>query len=318
MIKAVSKFLLIGAALAMPAMPASAADWKPAGPITMMIAFQAGGGADSQARLLADGLSKRYGWKIVPQNVPGKGGAIMAQKLKKAAPDGLTIGVSVSEAFSYTAQVLRNPGYSVHDFDYLSTLTGSQMGIVAKASRGWKTLGDVFAAIKKGKQISFGAMSQKLADGAYLIGKDNNVKFNVVRVRGGRGGVNGVMADDLDIAWAAGVQAPLVRSGDLVNLASAEEEPLKMSPKAPLLSKYHVPFIFGAKFMVIAPHGIPAAADIALQKAIAAVASDPHSKLNAFLNKNFSGPELIQGAKLRAYIEKSYKQASALIKASSN
>lgn len=33
---------------------AAAADWTPPGPIKMMIAFKAGGGADTQARMIAE------------------------------------------------------------------------------------------------------------------------------------------------------------------------------------------------------------------------------------------------------------------------
>ncbi|MEC8204989.1 MAG: sulfatase-like hydrolase/transferase, partial [Pseudomonadota bacterium] len=43
------------------------AEWKPSGPITMMIAFAAGGGADTQARMIAEELEKRHGWKIIPE-----------------------------------------------------------------------------------------------------------------------------------------------------------------------------------------------------------------------------------------------------------
>lgn len=53
------------------------------------------------------------------------------------------------------------------------------------------------------------------------------------------------------------------------------------------------------------------------KKAVGAVASDPDSKLNAFLNKNFSGPDLMQGAKLQAYIESSYREAGILLKTTS-
>jgi len=39
---------------------ATAQDWTPPGPIKLMIAFAAGGGADTQARLIAEGRAKRW------------------------------------------------------------------------------------------------------------------------------------------------------------------------------------------------------------------------------------------------------------------
>ncbi len=303
-------------AIAASAVTANAEDWAPNGPIKMMVAFRAGGGVDTMARLLAEELSARNGWEFIPENVAGKGGATMATALKGEPADGLAIGVTVNEAVTYGVQAARNPGYSVDDFEYLSTLTGSQMGIIAKADRGWNDLGDVIAAAQAGEKITFGAMSPKLADAAYVIGKANGVEFTTVMVKGGKGGLNGVVADDLDVAWAAGVQTSGVKAGELVNLVSAETSPLRISPDAPLLEQYNVPFTFGVQFMVIAPAGLDDAAKSAYITAIAEVLNDPESKVAAFANKAFAGPVVIQGDALRAEIDANYAAAGALLDAS--
>ena len=64
------------------------AEW-PERPITVVVMYGAGGGTDTQARLIAAELEKRKGWKIIPQNMPGKAGGIMARKLKNMPADGL-------------------------------------------------------------------------------------------------------------------------------------------------------------------------------------------------------------------------------------
>ena len=70
LIAAVAAFGLLGqSAVAM-------ADWQPSGPIKLMIAFAAGGGADTIARQVADELQKRHGWEIIPQQVTGGGGTV--------------------------------------------------------------------------------------------------------------------------------------------------------------------------------------------------------------------------------------------------
>ena len=181
----------IAGALALGAGPAAAA-WKPAGPINLMIAFAAGGGADTQARLIATELEKTKGWKIIPQNVTGKGGAVMARKLKTQPNDGLTIGIAVTETFGYNMLAVKKADYSADDFTFVTTTAGSQMGIVAKTSRGWKTIQDVIAAAKAGKTVKLGAMSAKLADIAYTIQQKYGVKFNTVVFRGGRKVLNAI------------------------------------------------------------------------------------------------------------------------------
>ena len=305
------------AALALVALTgtAQAEDWKPSGPIKMMVAFQAGGGVDTMARLLAEELSARQGWDIIPENLPGKGGATMAAELKDEPADGLSIGVTVDEATTYGVQAIRNPGYTIEDFDYISTITGTQMGVIAKSSRGWKNLGDVIDAAKAGEKITFGAMSPMLADAIYIIGKNNGVEFTTVMVKGGKGGLNGVVADDLDVAWAAGVQTPGVKAGDIVNLVSAEASPLKISPDAPMVSDYNVPFVFGSKFIVTAPAGLPDDVKATYMAAIADILNDPESKVSAFANKAFSGPVVIQGDDLRSAVDALYESYGTLLDA---
>ncbi len=295
----------------------NATEWSPSGPIKLMIAFRAGGGVDTQARLIAGDLQERHGWKIIPENLAGKGGAIMARALKGEPADGLTIGMTVTEAITYSSIASRNAGYSVDDFTMLTTTTGSQMGLFAKTSRGWKTLPDLIAAIKGGQKITLGAMSPRLADGAYILARENGIDFTTVMVKGGKGALNGVLADDLDVGWGAGPQNKSVLAGDLVNLVSGESKPLKVSPDAPLLADFGVPYIMGAKFMFVAPAGLPEDARKVLTDAIIEVVSDPGTKVNAMINKAFSGVETISGSDLDKFMATLSAQDQALLDASS-
>lgn len=281
---------------------AAAETWQPSGPIKFMIAFRAGGGADTQARLLAEEVEAKYGWKLIPENVAGKGGALMARALKKEPADGLSIGITVSSALSYDVLASRDPGYSKDDFTLLSTTTGTQMAIFAKASRGWKTIEDVFAEIKQGKKITIGTLTPNLADANYVIAKNNDVELTTVMVKGGKGALNGVLADDLDLGWGAGPQNKSVATGDLINLVAAESQPLKVSPDAPLMKDINVPYTFGSKFLIVAPKGLPEETRTALTKVITSVVGDPESKTNQFVTKAFSGAEIISGADLDKFI----------------
>ncbi len=290
-----------GVAAVLAAAPA-AAEWKPAGPVNLMIAFTAGGGADTQARLIAAALEKGKGWKIIPQNVTGKGGAVMARKLKTQPNDGLTVGIAVTETFGYNMLAHKKAGYATDDFTFVTTTAGSQMGIVAKTGRGWKTIADVAAAAKGGAEIKLGAMSAKLADVAWIVQQKFGVKFNTVMFRGGRAVVNAVTAGDVDIGWAAGIQNKAVRAGDLVNLVSGEASRLKISPDAPTLRELGIPYEAGAKFLIVAPKGIPAEARKGIAAAVAGVLTDKSTKAAQFVQRAFGGPVLISGAALEKLI----------------
>ena len=312
------KNLMLAAALtavATAAPLALAADWTPPGPIKMMIAFKAGGGADTQARMIAEELEARHGWKIIPEQVTGKGGAVLAAALKDEPADGSAIGILVTESLGYNMIAAKNAGYSQADFTPLTTTAGFQMGVVALTSKGWNTFEDMIAAARGGQELRFGAMSPRLADLAYLLGKAHGVDFNIVMVRGGKGVMNGLNAEDLDVGWGAGIQARAVKAGDMVNLASGLSTRLAVSPDAPTMAELGVDFNSDGYFLFVAPDGIPDEAREALSSAIAAVVTDEDTKAGGFIRKAFGGPVVIQGAELEALLAADEAASAALMKA---
>ncbi|MCH2076019.1 MAG: hypothetical protein MK180_03905 [Rhodobacteraceae bacterium] len=52
----------------------------------LMIALAAGGGADTQARLIAEELEASMGWQFTPEHVTGKGGLNLAAAMKDQPP----------------------------------------------------------------------------------------------------------------------------------------------------------------------------------------------------------------------------------------
>lgn len=294
-----------------------AADWSPPGPIKMMIGFRAGGGADTQARLIAEEIENRLGWKFIPEQVTGKGGINLAAALKDQPNDGSVIGMLVTESLAYNMQAA-NAGMSQADFTPITTTAGFQMGIVSPASKGWKDFKDVIAAAKGGEQIRFGVMSPKLADLAYLLGKANDVDFNIVSVKGGKAVMDGVNAGDLDLGFMAGIQGKGVAAGDLVNLASGLSTPLKQTPNAPTMADLGVDYNADGYFVFVGPAGMPAEARDALAEAIAAVVNDENTKAGAMIKGAFGGAQTIRGDELSALMKNDWDSAGQLMDASAD
>lgn len=295
---------------------ADAADWTPPGPIKLMIAFAAGGGADTQARLIAEELEARHGWSIVPEQVTGKGGMNLALAMKDEPNDGSVIGMVVTESFGYNMKVA-DAGVTPDDFTSITTTAGFQMGVVAPSGKGWTTFADVVEAAKGGAELRFGTMSPKLSDLAYLLGKANGVDFNIVQVRGGRAVMNGVNAGDMDLGFMAGIQAKGVAAGDLVNLASALSVPLVQTPDAPTMADLGVEFVADGYFMFAGPAGMPAEARDALASAIGEIISDDSTKAGGLISKAFGGPAIFTGDELTELVANDYAAAGALLEAAS-
>lgn len=312
--KTVIKAIVAAIWLTMVTIGANAADWNPPGPVKLLIAFGAGGGADTQARLIASALEEKHGWKFIPEQATGKGGLNMLTALSKEPADGTAIGMAVTESLGYNL-LSANSDLNVSDFTGLSTTAGFQLAIVGQTEDGYKTMHDVIKAAKGGKEISVGTMSPRIADLVYLIEKEHGVKFNTVGYRGGRLVLDAINAGDVDIGFVAGPQGKGVSDGELVELASAMDIPLNMTPDAPLMSDLGVEFHAAGHFVFVAPGGLSSEAQKAFADAIEEVVNDPDQKVAQIIKRVFGGPKVIKGKQLDAHLQTGYDEASKLLAA---
>ncbi|PWJ20806.1 Bug family tripartite tricarboxylate transporter substrate binding protein [Jannaschia seohaensis] len=313
------KFLALGAlalGYSIAATASLAEDWTPPGPITMHIAFPPGGGSDSQGRLIAEELETRYGWTITPQNTPGKAGLIMAKEMQGAPTDGTVFGLGISEALDY-GMADGTAGMTPDDVTPIVTTTLAEVAFVVPASKGWKTFDDFVAAAMAGEPMRVGAITPKIADVTYLMGKEAGIEMNITMVQGGRGMLNALYAGDLDAGFVAGAHSRGVEAGELVELVSGMSRPLSLTPDAPLLADLGVPFNLDIYFMYFGPKDMDGAAQAKLAQSISEIVLDDTTKAGALLEANFGGAEAISGEALQAFIDASFVSAKDLMQAAS-
>lgn len=290
------------------------ADWKPTGPIKFWIGYGAGGGTDIQARALATEIEKRRGWRIIPENKAGSGGAVMAAALKNEPADGSVIGLAINNTFAFAT--LTNQNLSIDDFTYITTTSASQMALLARADSGWKSLDDMVAAAKSGTKIVWSNIGSQLQAASEIIAQHYGISVNHLPGKGGKAGVNALVARDANVAWAGGAQRGLVAAGELVILASAEDKPLVQAPDGKTLKDYGIDYNFGFQFVLAGPKGMSNEVRDTIADAVIEVLNDPESDTAKFIAKQYPpGPVIIAGDALSARLKENLEANKRLMKA---
>ncbi len=83
----------------------------------ILVAYGAGGGTDTLARLLAPSLSKILGKPVTVQNLPGGGGQVAATDVMRDGADGLAI-LATNEPDLFMSTVFNKPPYKGGDFQH--------------------------------------------------------------------------------------------------------------------------------------------------------------------------------------------------------
>jgi tripartite-type tricarboxylate transporter receptor subunit TctC len=111
---------------------APAQNW-PARPITMVVAFPAGGSDDILARVLAPRLSELLGQPVMIENMSGAGGMTGAARVAKAAPDGYQLMLGTSATHALSQALHKNPPYnSVTDFTPVALVAEQPFVLIAR------------------------------------------------------------------------------------------------------------------------------------------------------------------------------------------
>jgi tripartite-type tricarboxylate transporter receptor subunit TctC len=118
----------------------------PERPITLIVPWGAGGGADATGRIIASLLQKELGQPVNVINRTGGSGVVGHSVIATAAPDGYTLGiVSVEIGMMHWAGFTELKGT---DYTPIALYNSDSAGLQVRADSPWKTAKDVLEAIK--------------------------------------------------------------------------------------------------------------------------------------------------------------------------
>jgi len=149
---------LSACALALFALCAHAQDY-PSRAIRIIVPNPPGGAGDISARVIGQKLSESLRQPVVVENLAGASGALGMGALKRAAPDGHTIGVAISLA--QTVDRIQNKQASfdiVEDFMPITAIANNPAGLVVNSEIATRSLED-FIALARARpgEISYGS-----------------------------------------------------------------------------------------------------------------------------------------------------------------
>ena len=121
----------------------------PSRPISIYVAFPAGGPTDQFFRAIAESASKILGQSVIVENKPGGGGTLAPIAAKNAKPDGYVVSQMPLGVFR-VPHMQKSPQFDpIKDFTYIINLTGYTFGLAVPANAPWKTIKDFVEDAKR-------------------------------------------------------------------------------------------------------------------------------------------------------------------------
>ncbi len=243
---------------------AVAEDQFPSRPIRMIVAAAPGGNLDLTARVVADALSSELHQSVIVDNRTGASGAVAAQLVAHAAPDGYTI-LAMANTFTIVPSVLREAGYDpVHDFVGIGMMNEVPLVLVVGASSPYKSVQDLIAAARaqpgKLPYASGGVGSSTHLPAAMLLLKTGVDMIHVPYKGGNAPAIPDVIAGrDTFIFDPITTAAGQVRAGTMRALAVSSAHRLAALPDVPTIAETLVPgFDVSLWTGLVAPAKVPA------------------------------------------------------------
>ena len=284
-----SRRLLVALGLAALAAAPGAAQELPSRTIRMVVAFPAGGPADFVARLLADKLKSMIGQTVIVENRAGANGAIGAEYVARAEPDGTTLFFTTVGAVAITPHLMAKVPYDpLRDFAPISLVVRNTTILVVKPDMTVASARELAALAARSPgavaiaSTGTGSMPHLALE---LYQASAGVKFLHVPYRGAAAALTDLLGGQVQGMFAdTPVLLSQIQAGKIRPLGAASAERNAALPQVPTLAEQGFPDTSADNWYgLLAPSRTPAPAIAKLHDAVVAALanSDMRGKLIA-------------------------------------
>jgi tripartite-type tricarboxylate transporter receptor subunit TctC len=295
-------------------LPGTAAQAYPTRPITMVVAYPAGGSADVFGRIVAEHMRGSLGQSIIIENVAGASGSIGVGRLARAAADGYTFGYGGWVTHVVNGAAYRLPYDLVKDFEPVSLIASNPQLIVARKDLPAQNLKELIAWLRANPdKASLGTTG--VGGASHIAGSffqmETGTRFQFVAYRGTPQWTQDLMSGQIDFAFDQAASAlPRIRAGNIKAYAVTAKSRLTVAPDIPTVDEAGLPgFYMSPWHAFFAPKGTPQNIITKLNAAVVDALADPAVRQH-FVNLGLEIPPREQqtpealGALQKAEIEK--------------
>jgi tripartite-type tricarboxylate transporter receptor subunit TctC len=250
-------------------------------PIRLVVAFAAGGTTDFVARQIAEKAKTPLGQSIVVENKPGANGAIGADYVSKADPDGYTLFFSTAGALAINPSMRNDLPYDpISGFTPIVPVARNTVLFAVNPTLGVATAQEMIARAKEKPGTitvaitGVGAISHLAIE---MLQTAAGIKLQYVPYRGAGQAVADFIGGQLNAMSAeVPVLMPQIKAGKAKVLAVSAQSRSDVLPDVPTFAELGYPDVVADNWSgVLAPPNTPPAIVAKLNQAFNAVVKDP-------------------------------------------
>jgi tripartite-type tricarboxylate transporter receptor subunit TctC len=260
---------------------AAGAQSYPAKPITWVVGFPPGGGADAVTRMVAAKMAQNMGQSIVVENRPGASGMISAQYVAQASADGYTVLSAEMGALVYNRVLFSKMPYDpTRDFVPVSNMIRAPVLLIVHPSFPAQDFKSFFDMVKKqpGK-FSYASPGKGLAHSLAMEIFKSKAGLDIADItyKGLGPATQDVLAGQVPVGVIDTVVAlQHVRAGKLKPLAAFSKERLRVLPDVAAMGELGYPDADLAPIVgMVAPAATPRDIINRLAQEVAKAVRDP-------------------------------------------
>ena len=263
--------------------PQAEAAWPNDKPVTIVVGYTAGSGADVLARIIADGLSKKWNAQFLVENRAGAAGGIGQGFVAKAAPDGYTfVHTSPGPAANNMLTYKSLPYNPMTDFVGVAQTNETAMVLVAGPKAPAQDIKGMLDYIAKNPgKVTAGHPGLGTYGHMTELAIAEAVKSSVATVpyKGTSQIIPDLLAGQIDLSCdQAPVYVNMHKSGQVKVIAVIADERSPLFPEVPTLKEAGINFTSAPWYGMQAPKGTPKEIVDKMNAGIKEVLFDPANK----------------------------------------